>query len=292
MKSKQLRFPLAMIACLGIGPAMYLVAQQPASDLLANNTTASTATAPIQTARVESSAGAILNEHPLKRAMELAEASLQQVRQTKDASFILVKRERINGKLNSFEAVQMKVRHAPYAVYCYTLGPVQPKGREAIYVEGRNAGKALVHVTGFQHKLLGTMKLDPNGSDMMDGNKYPMTTGGFVKMMENITKLYRDEAKFSENEVQIFQGAKVDGRSCTCVQVSHPIRRPEFAFQTSRIFYDDETNHPIRWEAYDWPAKPGDQPVLSEEYTYRNIQLNCGFTDKDFDSANPAYGYN
>lgn len=292
MKSKQLRFPLAMIACLGVGPAVFLTAQQPASNLIANNTATPVQTSPIQTARVDSTPGANLGENPLKRPMELAESALAQVRQTKDAQFILVKRERINGKLNGFEAVQMKVRQSPFSVYCYTLGPLQPKGREAIYVEGRNGGKALVHVTGFQHKLLGTMKLDPTGNDMMDGNKYPMTTAGFVKMMENIITLYRIEAKFNDNDVQIFQGAKVDGRTCTCVQVSHPVRRPELPFQTTRIFYDDETNHPIRWEAYDWPAKPGDQPVLSEEYTYRNIQLNPGLTDKDFDSSNPAYGYN
>jgi hypothetical protein len=186
----------------------------------------------------------------------------------------------------------MKVRVAPYSVYCQTLGPLQPKGREAIYVEGRNGGKALVHVTGFQHKLLGTLTLDPAGPDMMDGNKYPMTTAGFEKMVTNILTMYQSESKFSENDVQIFQGAKVDGRSCTCVQVSHPVRRPEFPFQTSRVFYDDETNHPIRWEAYDWPAKAGDAPILTEEYTYRNIQLNPGLTDKDFDSKNPAYGYN
>jgi hypothetical protein len=287
MKSK-FRFPLAMVVCLGLGQTMYLVAQQPASNLVANNT------ASIQTARSELPVGANLGEHPLKRPVDLANASLQQVRQTKDAAFILVKRERIKGKLSGFEAVQMKVREAPYSVYCQTLGPIQPKGREAIYVAGRNGGKAWVHVTGFQHKLLGTMSLDPNGNDMMDGNKYPMHTAGFVKMLENILTMYAAEAKFpaAESEVQIFQGAKVDGRSCTCVQVSHPVRRSEFPFQTSRVFYDDETNHPIRWEAYDWPAKPGDQPVLAEEYTYRNIQLNPGLGDKDFDPKNPAYGYN
>lgn len=289
MKSHKFRFPLAMIAGLGLYQTMYLVAQQPANSIVSASAPVGAA---VQTARNDLPSGANLGEHPLKRPIELANSSLAQVRQTKDAAFILVKRERINGKLSPFEAVQMKVRSSPYSVYCQTLGPIQPKGREAIYVEGRNGGKALVHVTGFQHKLLGTMQLDPAGPDMMDGNKYPMTTAGFEKMMVNILTMYKAESQFAENDVQIFQGAKVDGRSCTCVQVSHPVRRPEFPFQTSRVFYDDETNHPIRWEAYDWPAKPGDQPVLTEEYTYRNIQLNPGLTDKDFDSKNPAYGYN
>ena len=49
---------------------------------------------------------------------------------------------------------------------------------------------------------------------------------------------------------------------------------------------------PIRYEAYDWPAQAGDAPVLLEEYTYMNLQINQGFTDADFDVHNPNYHFN
>ena len=95
----------------------------------------------------------------------------------------------------------------------------------------------------------------------------------------------------ADSQVQVIPGAKVDGRNCTCVQVSHPAPRPNFVFQTTRMFYDDQTGLPIRWEAYDFPTQPGQAPPLCEEYTYRNVQTNVGLTDADFDVNNPQYGY-
>jgi hypothetical protein len=49
---------------------------------------------------------------------------------------------------------------------------------------------------------------------------------------------------------------------------------------------------PIRYEAYDWPARQGGDPVLLEEYTYMNLQINQGFTDADFNVQNAKYNFN
>ena len=49
---------------------------------------------------------------------------------------------------------------------------------------------------------------------------------------------------------------------------------------------DDELQIPIRYESYDWPQKEGGQPVLLEEYTYTDLKVNVGLTDKDFDPDN------
>jgi hypothetical protein len=48
---------------------------------------------------------------------------------------------------------------------------------------------------------------------------------------------------------------------------------------------------PVRYAAYNWPEQEGGQGVLIEEYTFRNIQLNVGLTDADFDFHNPHYGF-
>jgi hypothetical protein len=203
-----------------------------------------------------------------------------------------VKREFVDGKLGQHEAVFMKIRRQPFSVYAHTLGPVQPKGQEAIYVEGRNGGKVQAHTTGFKHRLVGTLSLDPTCNEMMTGCRYPMTTAGFENMLTGIVKMYQEESRFPENDVQIFSGAKVDGRSCTCVQNTHSAQRAEFPFQMTRIFYDDENGLPIRWEAYEFPKQQGAQPQLVEEYTYRNMRVNVGLTDRDFDTNNDQYGYN
>jgi hypothetical protein len=48
---------------------------------------------------------------------------------------------------------------------------------------------------------------------------------------------------------------------------------------------------PIRFEAYDWPKHKGAEPELAEEYTYSNLKLNVGLSDRDFDVANGAYSF-
>lgn len=284
MKWSPMRWLLVVLMAVAAGATPFCYSQQPGG-------TASTPAAPVQTARSGTPAVGNVQEHPLKRATDLARAALEQAQRLQGCTFIMVKRENVNGKLSGHEAVFMKVRTQPFSVYAYTLGPVQPKGREAIYVEGRNGNKAQVHVTGFQHKLLGVLSLDPAGPEMMDGNRNSMTTAGFVNMMTNILKMYDMEGRHPENDVQIYTGAKVDGVPCTCVQNAHSVRRPDFPYHMTRVFYDEQSSLPIRWEAYDWPAKAGAAPALLEEYTYRNVKLNPGLNDTDFDINNPAYGY-
>ena len=39
------------------------------------------------------------------------------------------------------------------------------------------------------------------------------------------------------------------------------------------------------------PAKAGDPLPVIEEYTYLNLKLNVGLTDKDFDHTNEEYNF-
>ena len=71
----------------------------------------------------------------------------------------------------------------------------------------------------------------------------------------------------------------------------HPVKRRDFLFHIARIFVDKELMVPLRYEAYDWPAKPGEPPPLLESYTYARLKLNPGLTDADFDPNNPQYNF-
>jgi hypothetical protein len=89
----------------------------------------------------------------------------------------------------------------------------------------------------------------------------------------------------------MLEGAKINGRQCTCIQVVHPVPRSHFLFNMARIYVDNQLNVPIRYEAYEWPKEPGGEPQLTEEYTYLNLKLNNGFKDQDFDPKNPNYQF-
>jgi len=229
-------------------------------------------------------------EHPLMPAIRWARDGLRDVQKIQDYSAVLVKRELVNGKLTGPEYIFTKVRHEPLSAYCYFLDPENLRGQEVIYIEGQNNGKMWAHGTGFK-KVFGTVSLDPNGPIAMQGNRYPITEIGMLTLVQRMLEVAERETQYGECEVHFFPGAKINGSSCTCIQVMHPVPRRNFIFHLARIFIDDELNLPVRYEAYGWPSRPGGKPVLEEEYTYLNVKLNNGFTDADFDIRNPNYQF-
>jgi hypothetical protein len=231
------------------------------------------------------------DEHPLAPAIAMAKESLAHIDQHyRDYSSLFIKRERADGKLSDYEYVFVKIRHEPFSVYSHFLKPDSMRGQEALYVAGRNNNKLQAHGVGVQ-AIIGTISLDPNGALAMKGQRYPITRAGFRNLVLRIIEICEEEKNFGECEVKFFKGAKVEDRSCTLVELHHPTRRKEFHYNLARVYVDDEWKIPVRFEGYDWPKKPGEAPVLIEEYTYTRIQFNRNFTDADFDTKNKTYKF-
>jgi hypothetical protein len=231
------------------------------------------------------------NEHPLMPALRWAKAGLSYIESIEDYSATLVKRERINGELADAQYFFVKVRHKPFSVYVYFLTPESEKGQEVIYVDGKNNNNLVAHTVGLRHKLVGTVSLRPTGPIAMQNQKYPLTDIGLLNLTKKLIEVGESDVQYGECEVQVYEGAKVNDRVCTCLQFVHPVPRREFRYNVARVFVDDELNLPIRYEAYLWPRQAGGKPELEEEYTYLNLKLNNGFSDQDFDANNPNYGF-
>ena len=230
-------------------------------------------------------------EHPLMPTIRWAYTGIQDIEKIQDYSAVMVKRERIGDRLNDPEYMFIKVRHKPFSVYMYFLEPAALKGQEVIWVEGRNDGKMWAHPGGIRNKLIGTVSLDPTGPIAMQGNRYPITEIGVLNLVRRLIEVGEQDAQYGECEVKFFEGAKINDRVCTCIQVVHPVPRRNFRFHLARIYVDKELNIPIRYESYDWPREPGGKPQLIEEYTYLNVKVNNGFTDEDFDIRNSNYNF-
>ena len=240
--------------------------------------------------------------HPMMPALKLAADGYDWLDQhITDYTCTIIRRERIGNKLIGPEYIAAKIRHGqyeggeirvPFSVYVKFLGPKRVVGREALYVEGQNAGKILVRRGGERFASF-TTYLDPAGRLAMKENRYPMTDTGFKQLVRKLIEVMREELQFdpAECQVQFFRNAKVGDRVCTRIRVQHSVRRPHYRFYLAEIYIDDELNVPIRFASYDWPSTPGGEPKLLEEYAYVNVRLNVGLTDRDFDRANPAYKF-
>jgi len=237
--------------------------------------------------------------HPLDPALRLAQRGLDHLdKDVVDYTATLVRRERIDGLLKEAEFSKIKVRNprvdeqgneTPFSIYMGFTKPAVVNGRECIYVEGQNDNKLIAHEAG---AIIGriTVHLDPDGSMAMKGNRYPIYMAGLRNLIVKLLEKGNRDRQRDECEVKFFKGAKIDGRTCTVMQVVHPEKRDYFDFHKVQIFIDDELQLPIRYASWSWPGADG-KPVLEEEYTYVNLKLNVGLTDMDFSPTNPEYNF-
>jgi len=231
-------------------------------------------------------------EHPLMPALRMAYSGMDNINKNiQDYTCMLVKRERIDGKLGDYQYMSTKIRNHPFSVYLGFLKPEDVAGREVIYVDGANKNELQAHEGKGIRARLGTFSFNPTSAIAMEGNRYPITQIGIANLTHRLIEVAEHDKQFGECDVQIRKNGKVNNRVCTIIEVTHPIPRRNFLFHKAVIYVDDEMNVPIRYEAYSWPKVPGGPPTLDEEYTYVNMKLNVGLTNADFDIHNPLYHY-
>jgi hypothetical protein len=84
-------------------------------------------------------------EHKLMPAIRHAKSSLEKAASMTGYECVFAKKEAVGNQMIS-QTMKMKVRHDPFSVYMFFLDP--SKGREVIYVDGKNDNKLQVHETG------------------------------------------------------------------------------------------------------------------------------------------------
>jgi hypothetical protein len=274
-------------------PAPQPVAPSKSAEIVASGAPSSVGSSDKAAMSVAPAAGEMpAGQSPLDPALDLAHKVLDNIQKNvKDYTAVIVKQERINGTLLEPEYMNAKVRQKPFSVYLKFLKPDSMKGREVIYVAGANNGKLVAREGSGLKRALGAVWLDPTSALAMIDNRYPITNLGLEFLTKRLVEIAEQDRKYGEVEVHFYKNAKVNNRVCTMIEVIHPTPRRNFMFYKAQVFVDDELQVPIRYQAYLWPKKPGDEPPLDESYTYLNLKLNAGLTDADFDYKSPNYGF-
>jgi hypothetical protein len=226
---------------------------------------------------------------PIARARQVIADCKAKYLTVQDYTCTFFKRERIDGDLYTPHIMTMKARTRPSSLYFKFVQP--NKGREAIFVHGQNNGKIIAHDVGLGRVVAGTMHLDPRGGMAMEENRHPITEAGLGHMIDLVKERWDTELHPGESQILFHPQARVGDRPCLMVESIHSRRSADFLFYKVKLYIDRELGLPIRFEAYDWPRKPGVEGDLIEEYTYANLKLNVGLKDRDFDPSNGQYSY-
>ena len=220
-----------------------------------------------------------------------------------DYTATFVKQERSDGKLGPEGRmfIQAQTRFAaggqskPRRVYLRFESPEALDGREVLWGEDLYDGKMAVHETAFLLNLK-TIWLDPRGLIAMQGQRYPISEIGLVKLAEKLVE--RGETLRDEPDIRVAMAAEVfDGAEVTRYRIERdPAHRDPRAssddgdFAIAEVVIDFERNLVLEFASWDWPE--GDAPPdLIESYAYRDVQTNVGLDDEDFRVENPKYDF-
>lgn len=259
--------------------------------------------------------------HPLDPVLERARAALAHHRaEHRSYTATMIKRERIQGKLAPENRMLLKLRYRPAPnaapseapnadptvqppmgssrwmdVYLRFFEPKSLAGREAIWRQGTNDDRLIVHEAGLLN--LTSVNLAPTSGLAMMGNKYPITDIGIEKLLEKLIERGLKDRALGDCTVTVTRDVQCEGRVCDRIEILHPEPTMErdgqtIAFDFYRAVVDIDLEHeiPIHYAAYLWPSD-GAAPPLDEEYTYKDLRLNAELSDADFDPNNADYDY-
>ena len=212
----------------------------------------------------------------IMKGMEKAYAGVQ------DYTANFLKKERVKGKVLPEENIYLKFRK-PFKVYMKWLkGPHE--GREALYVQGRYDDKVVGHEGGFIGFI--TMHMKPTGSLAMTGNRHPITDVGIGRLVDIVTQNFERGMKSGELKLSYIGEEEACGRKAWHTRGELPEKKenPYYGAKID-IWIDEALGLPIKIVIYGW------QGEFLESYGYRDLKLNPGLKDDEFDSGYKEYDF-
>lgn len=211
---------------------------------------------------------------------QLIISSIEHFNNVRDYTCRLDKRVRKNGIL--YEEIDIYVKHMRPANYYFRWNRGIQKGQEVIFAKGKNNGKIVAHPGGILNFI--TLQLDPEGSIAMMKNRHSLINSGMGKIMSLIETTYKQSRDAGLEAVRYIGEEQVDNRTVLILEGKFPQHRGYYAHRII-ISFDKELKLPIEVSVYDWSNK------LVEEYLFRNLEINVGYSDSDFDPYNPEYRF-
>lgn len=196
-----------------------------------------------------------------------------------------------NGEVGPEEIVKIKVRHKPFSIYM-NWSTVY-KGRELLFVAGKNENKFVLHSS----RLPISLRLSPDSERVKRERRYPITKFGLLFLATRLyTNLDADMRRdLGRSTCDIASGQVFEGRPTELFTLVHD--RPELnqLYRKAVVHLDKEWLLPVSLTAYTWPANNSngdiDKETFIERYEYKNINFQNSPTAADFEEANPNYRF-
>jgi outer membrane lipoprotein-sorting protein len=192
----------------------------------------------------------------------------------------LDKRVLKNGILHEDLAISVKYRKPKQYYFHWEQGP--SRGREVIYVHGRNENRLVAHPGGALRFL--TLRLDPAGRLAMKANRHSLQHSGMDKIIEQVEADYDLARKRGIDAIHCTGEGRFNGKVVWTIEGVFPADNGFYARKVI-LLIDRTMGLPVKISIFD------ESDRLVEEYAFRNLKFNAGLTEDDFNPANPEYRY-
>ncbi len=206
--------------------------------------------------------------------------AIEKYRTVSDYTCLFDKTELVDGALRAERNIVMKYRKPEMVYMKWTEG--DNRGVEAIFAKGRYDNKMVVHLGGSLSFI--EARVDPRSSKAMKDNRHPITEAG-VGFVLNLIKDNYDKAKEDPESSMTIEGeTRLGGRRVTMVKAVLPRGKGYYA-NVILLYFDKEMSLPLKVAVYGWNGE------MLEQYRFRDLRINVGLTERDFDKDNPAYNF-
>lgn len=193
------------------------------------------------------------------------------------------RQEVVGSVLRPREEALVKFQRPERMYLRWVAGP--PRGRELLFVRGRDGDRALVHEPGLLSGLF-TFVLAPDSPRVLSQSRHPITDIGLGRLIDLILGTSRRAQERGGLTVSDAGLIAEDGRQARRIELRVPRGAgPGDDVRRAVIAIDVSSGLPVAAVLSDEAGR------AVAEYAYRDLRLNPSLDALDFDPANPAYGF-
>jgi len=206
----------------------------------------------------------------------MAEAE-ERVRGLRDYRATLESSERIEDELFPKRVMTVWVLREPFRVAIVTHAPASEEGQRVWY-DGEEE-ELVAETPGFLGKLVGRVRLDPEGDLALENRRHPISDIGLARMAEQMRAAMTPVLAAHERpRIRAGEG-ELAGRAVQLVEVLQPALEGDEAPLVHRFAFDAERGLVTY---YGLAELTSEGPAVLEEYLYRELALDLGLDADDF----------
>ncbi|TWU08419.1 DUF1571 domain-containing protein [Stieleria varia] len=229
----------------------------------------------------------------------------------KDYTALLIKREKLGGKLSPRQFAKIKVREpkqtdegseVPLSVYMKFYRPQTLAGREILFVEDQRDGLMLARKGGMVFANY-TQALPTDHPFAKAESNYLVTDTCVNIMFQTALDQLRCHANSADCELSEFERKSIKGKHCRHFELRLHKKADDVPYHFVRFMVDAELRLPIYVATYGWETDASHQTksgkeseanldrTLLEEFFLAGLKINVGLGDEDFEADHPDYQF-